>query len=87
MKKAIPMTGSSVTVTDPDLEKFRATIARLWQQSIDSGKVRLPVDSAFIRQNRAGADPISEKTAAAISEFREELNAISPPPEPALFRW
>jgi hypothetical protein len=83
MKKSIPMTGSStVVVSDPDLEKFRATLDRVWQKTLASGKIRILNEGDFIRRDRGNTSPISEKAAAAISEFKKELNTISAP-EPA----
>lgn len=84
MKKSIPMTGSSAIVTDPDLEKFRATIARLWQQAIDSGKVKLPADSPFVRGKlniiSAPADPAPAPVKTAPPPRR------GPPPRPPFKR-
>lgn len=82
MRKAIPMTGSS-SVVDPDLEKFRATLSRLWQKTLASGKVKILDEGAFIRRDRGSTGPISEQAAAAIAEFKQELNTISAPADPA----
>lgn len=77
MKKAIPMTGSSVTVTDPDLEKFRATIARLWQQAIDSGKVRLPADSDLVQNlGFTGASILREGELIDLSDIDGRIEEI-----------
>lgn len=84
MKKPIPMTGSStVSAADPDLEKFRASLNRVWEKTLASGKVRILNDGAFIRRDRASTGSISETASAAISEFKQELNSIAVPSIPA----
>jgi len=84
MRKPIPLTGSnSVAVADPELEKFRTSLNRVWKKTMASGKVRILNDGAFIRRDRDSTGQISEQAAAAISEFSQELNAISAPSEPA----
>ena len=84
MKKSIPMTGSStVAAADSDLEKFRTSLNRVWKKTLASGKVRILDEGAFIRRDRGSISQISEQAATAISEFRQELNAISAPSEPA----
>lgn len=84
MRKGIPMTGSStISATDPDLEKFRATLDRVWEKTLASGKVRILTEGAFVRRDRASTGPISEKAAVAISEFRQELNTKAAPSAPA----
>ncbi|TZG36620.1 hypothetical protein [Agrobacterium sp. B1(2019)] len=84
MRKSIPMTGSSTVVNaDPDLEKFRASLNRVWEKTLASRKVRILNDGAFIRRDRTSIVPISQQTSAAIEEFRQELNTIATPAVPA----
>lgn len=81
MKKSIPLTGSSSVSVD--LEKFRATMNTMWQKTLASGKVKILDEGAFVRRDRGSTGPISEKAAAAINEFRQELNSIAAPSTPA----
>lgn len=83
MKKPIPMTGSSTVATaDPDLEKFRASLNRVWEKTLASGKVRILTEGAFVRRDPGSTGSISEQAAAAIAEFKQKLNSIAVPSEP-----
>lgn len=83
MKKAIPMTGSpSTIVVDPDLEKFRATIARLWEKTLASGKVRILSAGADTQNDRRSTSP---KTAPAPPQKAPEPRR-APPARPTYKR-
>lgn len=81
MKRSIPLTGSttSVTVISPEHRRFLASLQRAMERTLASGKIKILTDGAFVRRDKGSPGPVSQKTAAAIGEFRRELNSISAP--------
>lgn len=88
MKKPIPMTGSSsVVASDPELEKFRATLARVWEKTLASGKVRILDEGAFIRRDLGSTGPkAAPSVPAPVQVTSAPPPRRAPPPRPAFKR-
>ena len=87
MRKTIPLTGSSTVVaSDPGLEKFRASLNRVWEKTLASGKVRILNAGSDIQNDRGSTSPKTAPEPAPANTSSAPPPRRAPPPRPAFKR-